>query len=172
METGEACLLRHVAVDDCGTVINPLLAEGQERPGGHPHQGQQDSRQRDVDLPHRLEALSPPCEITGDGEDQVESHYSTKTHTSPEAGGAVQLEEHRGDDQQERAKRGEHQHRVLGEEVAEGEWRWGWLGGLGGRDGRGRSGRRGSNCGGGHRRGLWLRMCCWAREQVRPLVQR
>jgi carbon-monoxide dehydrogenase large subunit len=33
METGEACLLRHVAVDDCGTVINPLLAEGQVHGG-------------------------------------------------------------------------------------------------------------------------------------------
>lgn len=28
-ETGEARLLRHIAVDDCGTVLNPLLAEGQ-----------------------------------------------------------------------------------------------------------------------------------------------
>jgi carbon-monoxide dehydrogenase large subunit len=33
LETGEACLLRHVAVDDCGTVINPLLAEGQVHGG-------------------------------------------------------------------------------------------------------------------------------------------
>ena len=28
-ETGRARLLRHVAVDDCGRVLNPLLAEGQ-----------------------------------------------------------------------------------------------------------------------------------------------
>ncbi|WP_338182615.1 xanthine dehydrogenase family protein molybdopterin-binding subunit [Candidatus Dormiibacter inghamiae] len=29
LETGEARLLRHVAVDDCGTVVNPLLVDGQ-----------------------------------------------------------------------------------------------------------------------------------------------
>jgi carbon-monoxide dehydrogenase large subunit len=33
IETGEARLLRHVAVDDCGTVINPLLVEGQQHGG-------------------------------------------------------------------------------------------------------------------------------------------
>ncbi len=27
-DTGDARLLRHVAVDDCGKVLNPLLAEG------------------------------------------------------------------------------------------------------------------------------------------------
>ena len=32
-ETGEARLVRHVAVDDCGTVINPLLVEGQQHGG-------------------------------------------------------------------------------------------------------------------------------------------
>ena len=29
LETGEARLVRHVAVDDCGTVLNPMLVEGQ-----------------------------------------------------------------------------------------------------------------------------------------------
>jgi len=29
METGDARLVRHVAVDDCGTVLNPMLVEGQ-----------------------------------------------------------------------------------------------------------------------------------------------
>jgi aerobic carbon-monoxide dehydrogenase large subunit len=29
IETGEARLIRHVAVDDCGTVLNPMLVEGQ-----------------------------------------------------------------------------------------------------------------------------------------------
>ncbi|HEX2425345.1 MAG TPA: xanthine dehydrogenase family protein molybdopterin-binding subunit [Actinomycetota bacterium] len=32
-ETGEARLLRHVAVDDCGTVLNPMLVEGQVHGG-------------------------------------------------------------------------------------------------------------------------------------------
>ena len=32
-ETGEARLVRHVAVDDCGTVINQLLVEGQQHGG-------------------------------------------------------------------------------------------------------------------------------------------
>ncbi len=32
-ETGQARLVRHVAVDDCGTVINPLLVEGQQHGG-------------------------------------------------------------------------------------------------------------------------------------------
>jgi carbon-monoxide dehydrogenase large subunit len=29
VETGEARLVRHVALDDCGTVLNPMLVEGQ-----------------------------------------------------------------------------------------------------------------------------------------------
>jgi carbon-monoxide dehydrogenase large subunit len=29
IETGEARLMRHVAVDDCGTILNPMLVEGQ-----------------------------------------------------------------------------------------------------------------------------------------------
>jgi carbon-monoxide dehydrogenase large subunit len=29
VETGEARIVRHVAVDDCGVVINPMLVEGQ-----------------------------------------------------------------------------------------------------------------------------------------------
>lgn len=29
IETGEARLIRHIAVDDCGTVLNPMLVEGQ-----------------------------------------------------------------------------------------------------------------------------------------------
>jgi carbon-monoxide dehydrogenase large subunit len=33
VETGEARLVRHVAVDDCGNVLNPLLAEGQQHGG-------------------------------------------------------------------------------------------------------------------------------------------
>ena len=33
VETGEAKLVRHVAVDDCGTLINPMLAEGQVQGG-------------------------------------------------------------------------------------------------------------------------------------------
>jgi carbon-monoxide dehydrogenase large subunit len=33
VETGEARLLRHVAVDDCGTVVNPRLVEGQVHGG-------------------------------------------------------------------------------------------------------------------------------------------
>jgi aerobic carbon-monoxide dehydrogenase large subunit len=33
VETGEARLVRHVAVDDCGTVINPMLADGQVHGG-------------------------------------------------------------------------------------------------------------------------------------------
>jgi carbon-monoxide dehydrogenase large subunit len=33
VETGEARLVRHVAVDDCGTVINAMLAEGQVQGG-------------------------------------------------------------------------------------------------------------------------------------------
>jgi carbon-monoxide dehydrogenase large subunit len=33
METGQVTLLRHVAVDDCGTLVNPLLAEGQVHGG-------------------------------------------------------------------------------------------------------------------------------------------
>lgn len=32
-ETGRVHLLRHVAVDDCGTVINPLLVQGQQHGG-------------------------------------------------------------------------------------------------------------------------------------------
>jgi carbon-monoxide dehydrogenase large subunit len=32
-ETGETRLLQHVAVDDCGTVLNPLLVEGQQHGG-------------------------------------------------------------------------------------------------------------------------------------------
>lgn len=32
-ETGEARLVRHVAVDDCGTIINQLLVEGQQHGG-------------------------------------------------------------------------------------------------------------------------------------------
>ncbi|QFG68280.1 xanthine dehydrogenase family protein molybdopterin-binding subunit [Ornithinimicrobium pratense] len=33
VETGHVQLLRHVAVDDCGTVINPLLVRGQQQGG-------------------------------------------------------------------------------------------------------------------------------------------
>jgi carbon-monoxide dehydrogenase large subunit len=33
-ETGEVTLVRHIAVDDCGTVLNPLLVEGQQHGGG------------------------------------------------------------------------------------------------------------------------------------------
>ena len=33
LDTGAVRLLRHVAVDDCGTVINPLLVEGQQHGG-------------------------------------------------------------------------------------------------------------------------------------------
>jgi carbon-monoxide dehydrogenase large subunit len=33
VETGKARLLRHVAVDDCGVVLNPLLVEGQQHGG-------------------------------------------------------------------------------------------------------------------------------------------
>lgn len=33
VETGEARLIRHVAVDDCGTVLNPMLVEGQVHGG-------------------------------------------------------------------------------------------------------------------------------------------
>jgi carbon-monoxide dehydrogenase large subunit len=32
-ETGRARLVRHVAVDDCGTIINPLLVQGQQHGG-------------------------------------------------------------------------------------------------------------------------------------------
>jgi carbon-monoxide dehydrogenase large subunit len=32
-DTGEVRLIRHVAVDDCGTVLNPLLVEGQQHGG-------------------------------------------------------------------------------------------------------------------------------------------
>src|SRR5690606_13713276 len=32
-ETGHVRLVRHVAVDDCGTVINPLLCDGQVHGG-------------------------------------------------------------------------------------------------------------------------------------------
>ena len=32
-ETGKVRLVRHVAVDDCGTVLNPLLVEGQQHGG-------------------------------------------------------------------------------------------------------------------------------------------
>jgi aerobic carbon-monoxide dehydrogenase large subunit len=32
-DTGDARLLRHVAVDDCGNVLNPLLAQGQQHGG-------------------------------------------------------------------------------------------------------------------------------------------
>src|SRR4029077_9904064 len=32
-ETGEARLVRHIAVDDCGTLISPMLAEGQVQGG-------------------------------------------------------------------------------------------------------------------------------------------
>jgi carbon-monoxide dehydrogenase large subunit len=32
-DTGDARLLRHVAVDDCGRVLNPLLAQGQQHGG-------------------------------------------------------------------------------------------------------------------------------------------
>lgn len=32
-DTGRVTLLRHIAVDDCGTVINPLLVEGQQHGG-------------------------------------------------------------------------------------------------------------------------------------------
>jgi carbon-monoxide dehydrogenase large subunit len=33
VETGEARLVRHIAVDDCGTLINPMLAQGQVHGG-------------------------------------------------------------------------------------------------------------------------------------------
>ena len=33
LDTGQVHVLRHVAVDDCGTVINPLLVEGQQHGG-------------------------------------------------------------------------------------------------------------------------------------------
>ena len=33
METGKTTLVRHIAVDDCGTVLNPLLVEGQQHGG-------------------------------------------------------------------------------------------------------------------------------------------
>ncbi|MDW3215312.1 MAG: xanthine dehydrogenase family protein molybdopterin-binding subunit [Ilumatobacteraceae bacterium] len=33
LETGRTVVLRHVAVDDCGTVLNPLLVEGQQHGG-------------------------------------------------------------------------------------------------------------------------------------------
>jgi aerobic carbon-monoxide dehydrogenase large subunit len=33
LDTGQARVVRHVAVDDCGTVINPLLVEGQQHGG-------------------------------------------------------------------------------------------------------------------------------------------
>ncbi|MEX2625481.1 MAG: xanthine dehydrogenase family protein molybdopterin-binding subunit [Ilumatobacteraceae bacterium] len=33
LDTGEARVRRHVAVDDCGTVLNPLLVEGQQHGG-------------------------------------------------------------------------------------------------------------------------------------------
>jgi carbon-monoxide dehydrogenase large subunit len=33
IETGEARLIRHVAVDDCGTILNPMLVEGQVHGG-------------------------------------------------------------------------------------------------------------------------------------------
>ena len=33
LETGDARLVRHVAVDDCGPVLNPLLATGQQHGG-------------------------------------------------------------------------------------------------------------------------------------------
>ena len=32
-DTGKVTLLRHIAVDDCGTVVNPLLVEGQQHGG-------------------------------------------------------------------------------------------------------------------------------------------
>ena len=32
-DTGKVVLLRHIAVDDCGTVLNPLLVEGQQHGG-------------------------------------------------------------------------------------------------------------------------------------------
>src|SRR5690606_1864880 len=32
-ETGSTRLVRHVAVDDCGTVLNPLLVQGQQHGG-------------------------------------------------------------------------------------------------------------------------------------------
>jgi carbon-monoxide dehydrogenase large subunit len=32
-DTGKVCLIRHVAVDDCGTVLAPLLVEGQQHGG-------------------------------------------------------------------------------------------------------------------------------------------
>ncbi|NND76024.1 MAG: xanthine dehydrogenase family protein molybdopterin-binding subunit [Ilumatobacter sp.] len=32
-DTGQVTLLRHVAVDDCGTVLNPLIVEGQQHGG-------------------------------------------------------------------------------------------------------------------------------------------
>jgi carbon-monoxide dehydrogenase large subunit len=33
LDTGQSRVLRHVAVDDCGTVVNPLLVEGQQHGG-------------------------------------------------------------------------------------------------------------------------------------------
>ncbi|OLE80699.1 MAG: hypothetical protein AUG06_03655 [Actinobacteria bacterium 13_1_20CM_2_65_11] len=33
VETGEARLIRHIAVDDCGTILNPMLVEGQVHGG-------------------------------------------------------------------------------------------------------------------------------------------
>ncbi len=32
-ETGKATLIRHIAVDDCGTVLNPIIVEGQQHGG-------------------------------------------------------------------------------------------------------------------------------------------
>ncbi len=33
LETGDARLLRHIAVDDCGRILNPMLVEGQVHGG-------------------------------------------------------------------------------------------------------------------------------------------
>ncbi|HSS92480.1 MAG TPA: xanthine dehydrogenase family protein molybdopterin-binding subunit [Candidatus Dormibacteraeota bacterium] len=33
VETGEARLIRHIAIDDCGTILNPMLVEGQVHGG-------------------------------------------------------------------------------------------------------------------------------------------
>ena len=39
-ETGQVALLRHVVVDDCGRIINPLLVEGQVHGGAAQGVGQ------------------------------------------------------------------------------------------------------------------------------------
>ncbi len=85
--------------------------------------------------PDRLEAFAAAGEVSGRGEDHVQDDDRAEADAAAETGRSVELKENGRDDQQEGAERGEHEHRVLGEQVAQrdrGSWRRRRLGALAG----------------------------------------